>query len=451
MSPGLALPIETIEAVIKFLDPRDDYRTIVSCSLLCRTFLPVCRTLLWRDLVIAKGNDSRVSVEVARLLEILKRSPEVRLYVRSVNFGFGPGRYSVEYVVEFCALFPALRSLTLRTLHEGALSNILTLIDSIPTLKELHLHDIYMGGESADPIHPDVFIDAYPTLNQITKLASLNATARSQNQPLLRVFSISKCYDIESTWLRKTIATLEGSRHASSLRSFGIEAATLTHRRNYLDLDTLPRVPSFAPHLTHIGFTLNQFVGIHHCIDIASSRTYVRRFCSDLRKCGALRSLRLHFDCTFAYSMHAYFQRLGRFAFARPVPPVLHEEPRYLLDRLAGVLSTPGSPPCPDLEHLSFVFFSPIDWLSGCGAAFARLAQACLDVDDAGPELGVRRRYPRFARLEIRFMISRIIQPDQFVALEEARVQFVQDKEKMMMPMLAPFEQEGIAVDVVLE
>ena len=136
------MPIETIEAVIKFLDPCEDYRPIVSCSLLCRTFLPVCRTLLWRDLVIAKGNDSRVSVEVARLLEIFKRSPEVRLYVRSVNFGFGPGRYSVEYVVKFCALFPALRSLTLRTLHEGALSNILTLIDSIPTLKELRLHEI---------------------------------------------------------------------------------------------------------------------------------------------------------------------------------------------------------------------------------------------------------------------------------------------------------------------
>ncbi|KAI0334607.1 hypothetical protein GY45DRAFT_1120956 [Cubamyces sp. BRFM 1775] len=447
MSLAPTLPIETIENVIKFLDVDEDYRTIAACALMCHTFLPTCRTLLWRDVTIGKGKDSRVTVEVARLFGILKRNAESPLYVRSVNFGCGPGRYSVEFIVEFCAFFPSLRSLTRRTLHDRAVSKLLALIDSIPTLEELHLQDTYTSWAWADPMCP-VSIDVYPSLNQITKLTSLSATARSRNQPHLRVVSMVRGHDIQSAWIRKAIATLEGSRHASSLRSFEIEAST-TDDSHHINPNTLPRVPSFAPQLTHLGFSLNQFVTMDHDINTISSRANVERFCSDLKKCKALRSLRLYFDCACAYSMHARSKSFGWYRISPPVPVA---EPQFFLDSLAAVLSTPGPPPCPDLERLSLVFYNPVDWLSGCGAAFARLAQACVDMDDANPESVIRRRYPKFASLDLRFMISSIVEPHPLmITLEEAKEQFVQDREKILLPMLAPFREGRITVDVTID
>ncbi|KAH9889018.1 hypothetical protein C8Q73DRAFT_176927 [Cubamyces lactineus] len=447
MARSPVLPIETIEAVIKSLDARVDYRTIASCSLLCHTFLPACRSLIWRDVVIGKGKDSRVIVEVAKLFEILKRSPEIRAYVRSVNFDCGPGRYSVRYIFKLCAWFPSLRSLTLRTLHEDALSQLLDLIDSCPTLEELRLSDIHRRYQWTPDVE-HISIDVYPSLNQIVKLTSLNTAARSQNPPHLRVLSIVKGHDIQSAWLREIIAALEGSRHALSLRSFEIQAATPTNWTRHVHPDTILRMPSFTPQLSHLGFTLNQFVGRNQRIDTTHSRALVQQFCSGLRKCRALRSLRLHFDCTFAYSMHVRNQDWSWFTPPHPVPLA---EPQFFLSSLADVLSTPGSPPCPDLERLSLVFFNPVDWLSGCGAAFARLAQACVDVARAGPQSGMQRRCPRFANLDIHFMISAIIEPHpRMFSLEEAREQFVKDKESILMPMLAPFEQEGITLDVAV-
>ena len=93
--------------------------------------------------MIGKGEYPRIDVELAKLFKILKHSPDIRPYVRSFTLDCGhPPKLSIKYAVDFCALVPSLRSLTMRNVGVGALPELLTFVDSIPTLEEFHLRNV---------------------------------------------------------------------------------------------------------------------------------------------------------------------------------------------------------------------------------------------------------------------------------------------------------------------
>ena len=163
---------------------------------------------------------------------------------------------------------------------------------------------------------------------------------------------------------------------------------------------------------------------------------------SDLPRCKALRSLSLQFDCSAAFGMREFLRSM-RMA----VQPIPFAASSSFIDAFSDVLGAPGAPVFPDLEELSFVFLASLDWLSECGPAFERLAHVCLETDDSG-----RRRFPRLSYLDVRVVITGLIRtvwPNG--GLERSRTRFEQDRENMLLPMLASFVQGGSAVEVTME
>ncbi|KAH9889028.1 hypothetical protein C8Q73DRAFT_709430 [Cubamyces lactineus] len=166
------------------------------------------------------------------------------------------------------------------------------------------------------------------------------------------------------------------------------------------------------------------------------------RILSDLSRCRALRSLSLQFNCSAAFGMREILRSM-RIA----VSPIPLEASRVFIDAFSDVLGAAGAPAFPELEQLSLAFLTSLNWLSECGPAFERLAHVCLETDDSG-----RRRYPRISRLDVRVVITGLIRtvwPNG--GLEKARTQFEQDRETMVLPMLASFVQGGIVVEVTME
>ncbi|KAI0657924.1 hypothetical protein C8Q70DRAFT_998549 [Cubamyces menziesii] len=228
------------------------------------------------------------------------------------------------------------------------------------------------------------------------------------------------------------VSVLERSRHSSSLRSLDLRAGI--HRHDPSLSRPQPQVPSFAPQLTHFGIEILCQFGADEMTVTPLSHVNMLRLLSDLPRCRALRSLSLQFDCSMALLLRS---------MGKPVAPVPLAVSRVFIDALSDVLSTPGGPAFPALERLSLIFLTPLGWLSACGPAFKRLAHACLARDDSG-----KRRYSRISDLNI----HQAVKHTRYNAESDiARIQFIQDREKILLPMLASFVQGGIAVEVTLE
>lgn len=181
-----------------------------------------------------------------------------------------------------------------------------------------------------------------------------------------------------------------------------------------------------------------------------STGKHVKRIMSDLPRCDALRSLSLHYDRRLAYMTGVF--PAGASRTSQPS----HTPAPFFLERLADVLSTPGAAPLPLLESISLVFYSPISWLSGFEAAFARLAETLVgDADGsivgAGRGTGARR-YPRFSHLHVRISILEIVGilfGDK--GMEEERRQQEVERVNFVLPMLTGFVQAGVDVEVVCD
>ena len=158
---------------------------------------------------------------------------------------------------------------------------------------------------------------------------------------------------------------------------------------------------------------------------------------SDLVRCSGLRSLCLQTYCSTA---SGWVDQDGLHLPARVEKPKL---PPIFFDELCNFLGAPGSPAFPALERLSLVFLNPLNWLWDSGRAFERLAHVCLETDVSG-----RRRYPELTHLEIHVMIAGFVRRPFPSDLEEARTVFERDRDDIVLSMLAPFVQGGIAVEV---
>ncbi|KAH9889048.1 hypothetical protein C8Q73DRAFT_178171 [Cubamyces lactineus] len=455
------LPIETIEHILSFLD--GDVHTIAACSLVCRALLPACRTLLWHDITIhnkLKG-DPRGNEELWALSEVFAFNPTIRPFVRSFTLHYDPSSgkrrtgimLSLGYVVGYCKIFPNLRSLTLGGLAPNScFSSLLGLIDDIPTLEEYHLRDIRPVYPSDTPPIDEPPSYGLPSAEQLRVMgASPTRNDAGEDitvQPHLRAFSIVNSESIVA-WvvseLPELISSLERSRYSSTLRSLelriGVHCGSSAqgwgpdvsfHSKPHL------RVPSFAPQLSHFGIVFNHFVRADGYIDAPTTREYMQYVFSNLAQCSVLRSLCLQTSCSTAWGW------VDHDGLHRPPQREKPKLPPIFLNELSHFLGAIGSPPFPALEQLSLVFLVPLAWLWDSGSAFSRLADVCLETDESG-----RRRYPRLTHLGIHVMLAGYLKPPYYPwVLKQEQARFVQDRDDILLPMLAPFVQGGMAVEV---
>ncbi|KAI0334652.1 hypothetical protein GY45DRAFT_1318259 [Cubamyces sp. BRFM 1775] len=410
------LPIELIEHSICFL--YGDIATLATCSLVCHDLLPVCRSLLWRDLKISMTSDGKPkdSFLFSRMQQILALNPDIGLYVRSSSFDFYHSLTTpTDIAVCFCKSFLSLRSLTFCNINAIDIPYLLTAIDCIPSLEEFHVQDIIEDGHG-----------------------SWGAVAHNQLDDVLlpRLAKVSMIDgQMPRTVYQQVLSFLQSSRHSSSLTSVDLRIGLAGDSDG--NTDKWPGVPPFAPQLDHFGIILNDITQ-GGAINV-EGRSHMDQVFAELPRANALRSLCIQYDCLAYFFLREYISATNAdyaFSGAAAIFP-------YYLDKLSDLLSSPQAPPFPRLERLSLVFSQPLTWLLGLKATFERLAQAILGEYNSG-----ERRYPRFVRLEVRIVIvamTRVLDGDKGV--ERALERFEADKGKFVQ-MVADWARAGVDVHV---
>ncbi|KAJ8482520.1 hypothetical protein ONZ51_g5309 [Trametes cubensis] len=407
------LPIELIEHSIHFLD--GDFPTLATCSLVSSGLLPICRSLLWRDVKISMATNGKPKEALlfSKMRELLALNPDIGHYVRSSSFDFEHSVAMPDIAVSFCKCFPSLRSLTLHNIKSFDILRLLAAIDVIPSLEEFHLEDniAFDNCSGTDVAHNSLHDELFPRLIKFSVVDGQSP----------------------STAYQQMLSFLETSRHSSSLRSLDLRIGL---ERDHDDNTTTgPGVPSYAPQLDHFGILLNDLTD-NGAID-SNGRSHMDQVFLELPRASALRSLCIQYDCFAFFFLKEYLSAPGvNHGTTAAVSP-------YYLDKLSNLLSSSHTPPFPDLERLSLVFSQPLSWLFGSEAAFERLAQAILGESSSGG-----RRYPKFARLEVCFVLSvniGVLHGDKGV--KKAWEQFEVDKRKFVQ-MLADFTLAGVDVRV---
>ncbi|KAH9889065.1 hypothetical protein C8Q73DRAFT_178592 [Cubamyces lactineus] len=403
------MPIELIEHSIHFLD--GDFPTLATCSLVCQGLLPISRSLIWRDVKISMTNQEK-SLLFSRARELLALNPDIGRYIRSASFDFQHSVDAPDIAVSFCESFPSLRSLTLCSINSSEIPHLLAAIDILPSLEEFRLNDIGVDHGFTGSIvheHPDTVL-----LPRLVKFSVVGG-------------------EILGTTYRQMLSTLESSRHSSSLKSLDLRMGLAEE-----DTNKGPGVPSFAPQLDHFGIVLSDLTE-DGAIDV-DGRSHMDHVFSELPRAGALRSLCIQYDCLACFFLKEYISAMDVNHVALAASAISP----YYLDKLSDLLSS-HTPPFPDLEQLSLVFSQPLSWLLDFEAVYQRLAQTILGEFSSGA-----RRYPKFARLEFRFVVVdtvRTLYGDR--GLEGALEQFDVDKGRFI-SMLAEFTQAGVDIDVLM-
>ncbi|KAH9889058.1 hypothetical protein C8Q73DRAFT_178503 [Cubamyces lactineus] len=428
------IPIEVLEHALNFLD--GNIRPVLTtCSLVCRGLLPACRSLLWRDVDLNVGS-FKLKDQLAKLSEILVLCPDIGYLVHSFTVSCAQrSELSLEGAIHLCRLFPALRSLKLFGVDCASLPRLFLLIGSIHTLDALYLFNIGDHSHSSGP-RPLPYLPPLPYITALSDGRS-DYSRNTSPKPNLRVLSIVARRRTRDAVFRDITSAL---RRSSALETSHLRSLDLRVIGCQKDIPRV-EVPSCAPQLIHFGIVIRDLTE-KGAID-RLGREHMRRVFADLPKCSRLRSLCLQYDGSAVYSDRRYLRTeiYGPAAISRR-PSI---SPFFLLE-LSDLLSAPDAPPFPDLETLSLVFLTPLDWLSSCSAAFARLAQACLSTN--GDDLGTRR-YPRFTCLEIQMMTSDMVfLIGQRQQVWQARACFVKAKERIF-PMFTSFTQAGIQVKIL--
>ncbi|KAH9889051.1 hypothetical protein C8Q73DRAFT_794039 [Cubamyces lactineus] len=423
-----SLPIEVIEHALSFLD--GDLQALAACSLICRSLLPGCRSLVWRD-VDLNVPAYKLKERLDKLTEILAQVPDIGPHVGSFTILCGQrARMSVEGAIHLCQLFPALQSLILYSVDSADLPALFALVDSVPTLEALCLFDIGDNFVRASTLYS---LPSLPPLPYITEKSNNSSERGAPFQSNLRVLSMVGRRKLRGPSFQAIAPFVKNSgRESSSLRFLDLRAPVNN------DLKDEPRVPSFASQLIHFGISVND---LQENGDIDPlGREHMANVFSDLPRCSSLRSLCIQYDASAAFFHREYLQRMHR----APLDSSRVWIYPFFLEKLYSLLSAPGDPPFPDLERLTLVFLNPIDWLLNCQEAFDQLAQAFLDVGDQGT-----RRYPRFARLEIQVMIADLnFVLGKHARVSEARAHFLEMREKAM-PLFAGFTRAGVEVEIL--
>ncbi|KAI0334614.1 hypothetical protein GY45DRAFT_1121940 [Cubamyces sp. BRFM 1775] len=330
------LPVETIEHAIGFLN--GDFPSLVACSLACRTLLPACRAQLWRDISTIDGKD-RQDVWLAGLSEVLTSNPELRSYARSFTLSCSAtSRIPVEYAVDFCKFFPSLRSLTICDLPQWHILRLLSLINSIPTLEELHLHNV---ARNTVEVPPDLLLASpfLPSLEHLRISSTYSAGSQSRRPHLTTLSVVCQGSLAMASDLEQLVPFLERSRHSSSFRSLDLRAGNKSS-----GFAPQVQVPSFAPQLTHFGIEILCSFGRDGTTVVPGSRENMLRVLSDLQRCGATRSLSLLFDCPLAFWLREFYRDVLGSEAQLP----LGASPTFII-AFSDELDTPGPPALPEL------------------------------------------------------------------------------------------------------
>ncbi|KAI0334643.1 hypothetical protein GY45DRAFT_1123918 [Cubamyces sp. BRFM 1775] len=428
-----SLPIEVIEHTLNFLD--GDFHTLAACSLVCHSLLPGCRALVWRD-VNLNAAAYKFKERLDKLTEILTVIPDIGYHVRSFTILCGQrARISVEGAIHLCRLFPALLSLTLYSVDSADLLTVFSLLHSVPTLEALYLFDIGDNFLRASTLYS---LPSLPPLPYITATSGTSSEHDMLSQSNLRVLSMVGRRQLRGPSFQAIAPFVKNlGRETSSLRSLDLRAPVDNVLREE------PRVPNFASQLTHFGIVVSD-TQENGDID-ALGREHMAKVFADLPRCSSLRSLCIQYDASAAFFDREYLHRM-RIA----PPPSSHPwiNP-FFLEKLSHILeSAPGGPPFPDLERLALVFLNPLDWLLSGKAAFDQLAQACLSVNTERNAQG-KRRYPRFARLEIQVRIEDMcFTLGKHAKVADARARFVEMREEAML-LFAGFTRAGVEVEIL--
>ncbi|KAJ8455807.1 hypothetical protein ONZ51_g12325 [Trametes cubensis] len=429
---ALSLPIEVIEHALGFLD--GDFETLAACSLVCRGLLFSCRALVWRHVTL-NAPAYKLKEKLDKLTEILTVVPDIGYHVRSLTVLCGQrARMSVEGAIHLCKLFPALRSLTLYSVDSADLPTLFALIHSVPTLEVLHLFDIGDNFVRASTLYP---LPPLPPLPYITETSGTSSERGAPSQSNLHVLSVVGRRRLRGPSFQEIAPFVRNAgRESSSLRSLDLRTPVDN------ELKDEPRVPSFASQLTHFGILVSDMYENGGTDPLG--REHMAKIFSDLPLCTSLRSLCFQYDVSAAFFFREYSHHVNRTPPA-PSRPWIYP---FFLEKLYNLLSAPGGPPFPDLERLTLVFLNPLDWLSNCKAEFDKLAQACLSIREDENAQG-KRRYPRFARLEIQVMIADMC----FVLGKHARVSdahthFLETREKTM-SLFEGFTKAGVQVEIL--
>ncbi|KAI0351837.1 hypothetical protein OH77DRAFT_833985 [Trametes cingulata] len=452
------LPVETIERIISFLD----VPTLRACALTCHALLPAARTHLWRALALPMNYLGAHHPHSAALLKMLKDAPHLPPYVRALALNTravtalhaaGPAWHRHDFR-PLVARFPNLRALTLCNFAGRArvVCEMLALARGVPRLEELRLENMRVN-EQEDPevaVHGfDARLDeAGPKAWQLKRLAVVGGYV----PPAVLV------------WL---VSFLERPAEETGV---AIESLDLRSGRSAADAlpAVWPGVPSFAPSLKHFGIALKPDGGPsgHASLPVATEER-IPGILTALPHYRSLRSLCIQYD------LHEALAAVWASPDLAP-PPALHASPSSpcILDSLARVLSGVTEQGAFPLERLTLVFLCPPRWLVLFRTEFERLAEALCSDSDGGGTVDInddgsaarrraKRRYPGFARLEVRTDVLLTVArgwgptgPDEYAAKVKVGAGDGEGEEEgdevVVRRMLQPFVRADVVVDVAL-
>ncbi|KAI9069088.1 hypothetical protein FKP32DRAFT_1587150 [Trametes sanguinea] len=435
MSPEL--PFDVLEHILVYL--RRDKRTLAACSLVCRQFQTIVRALSvpWEEAKLSPSEKCLETPSIKQFLDEMIADPERAASYDQLTLSYkleGPAHNPslalvIEMIVTLCAHLPEVRDLQLESFefNEPVLYGLLTVAGRIPTLESLCLVALQVDVRHlACPPWPHASVESWS--------ASEGGSSRWALRRLLLDNSTIPAAD-----LRSLVSFLERSRESISLESLGLCASL------FLDRPEITDNRPGAPHslgLRHFRSTVNDITRYGKVYK--PGRENMSRLLSDLRRCRTLRSLRLDYDAAICLFDDAFSRR------GRPRVPI--RLPSHLVKALASTLNPWGPPPMPELERLCLVVHAPPDWFSGWKSAFASLAKALVGDVHKPPE---KRRYPKFARLEVQSVVVPYMAAMYPVlwsaAEEEIRLQKAAREQNVLMPMLGPFVKAGIDVRVEID
>ncbi|KAL1942937.1 hypothetical protein VTO73DRAFT_4608 [Trametes versicolor] len=385
-------------------------------------------------------------------LALLDGSPGIRPFVRSLVFSMsqhpythysggthpyahhssGTSQLSWRAVVD---RLPSLRSLRFREFRLDCLHDLVSVAGDRPTLEALYLESVMIERASRGMWPP-------PQPAQLPGTSMGDAYGRQPTPWGLRTLSVVNAI-VPCSELEQLALFLERATEASYL---SLDTLDLhwpfhgSHAYEHPGLCVRAEVPSFGATLRHLGVTLSDLDRSQQIVP--DGRAHMQRVMTAISACSSLRSLCLRYD-RWSHLLQ----------FDHDTPPDYTPTPFFLdllADTLSGRVGAPGVALIP-LEDIALYFKSPPHWLIGFETAFDRLAEALVgDVDESAP--AGRRRYPRFAHLDVRMehlnMLSSVLRGSEDIEEHRARQMVGKD---LIHPMLERFARAGVHVEVVCE
>ena len=110
--PTSSIPLEIHETIIDFLAEDDkNFLPIKACSLVCRTFLPLCRKHIFASIVLNNGPRSPTTCMLERLIST---SPEIADYIRKLDYNIAVDDFTSPLIQECLKRISRLQFLAVR-------------------------------------------------------------------------------------------------------------------------------------------------------------------------------------------------------------------------------------------------------------------------------------------------------------------------------------------------